>query len=123
MERARIERRVELRLPREAAWKRVVHRFSDWFGPDATLDPRPGGRVVSGGRTGHVTGFEAGRRIGWEWSADGDPGWTSVDIELESTDAGTDVVVTEALHDWEHEGYDAIDAHGSGPRGVVGITV
>ena len=119
MERARIERRTTIARGRVSAWSRVVDDFGQWFGPDATLDARLGGRVTSGDRVGHVTLLEPQRSIRWEWSLDGDPGWTEVRIDLEPNGETTDIVVTETLHDWEHEQYDAID--GGGPIGPFGV--
>lgn len=122
MEQARIERRTTLGIDRGTAWQRVVEDFGGWFGPDATLEPEVGGHVVSGDRVGTVTQLDVGVSIGWEWSLDGDPGWTTVRIDLLPAQGGTEVVVTETLHAWEHETFGAIDGGGPGPFGVIART-
>lgn len=100
----------------------MVDDFGRWFGDDATLDARPGGRVNSGTRVGHVTLFEEGRALGWEWSRDGDPGWTEVRIGLEGRGDRTRVTVVEVLHEWEHERYSAIEIDGPRTRGAMAMS-
>jgi uncharacterized protein YndB with AHSA1/START domain len=121
MEQARIERQATLSLGPDAAWSRVVGRFAEWFGPDASLDPRPGGEVSSDGRVGHVTSLVSPHRITWEWSRDGDPGWAEVEITLTGIIAGTRVEVVEILHAWEQEQYEARASDRPGPFGVLAV--
>lgn len=116
---ARVERRITLGADGASAWSAVVDGFETWFGSSSSLDPREGGSVRSGDRRGTVTECIPHRRLCWEWSQDGDPGWARVEIALESTDEGTDVVVTETLHAWEHERLEALDADRGGPFGVL----
>jgi hypothetical protein len=122
MEQARIERRTTLAVAPRSVWSRLVNRFGDWFDPDATLEARLGGRVSSGGRAGHVTTFDEGRRIGWEWSRDGDPGWTEVEISLYPLGDGTSVEVVEILYEWEQERFESMAVERIGPSGVVAVT-
>lgn len=113
MEQARIERSIVLGLPADDTWDRVVRGFSEWFGAGATLEPRPGGRVTSGAKVGHVTAYREGALLRWEWSQDGDPGWTETEISLHPHGEDTEVRVVEVLHEWEHVTYHAV---GAGPR-------
>lgn len=122
MEQARIERRTTLALDLDDTWRRLVDDFGDWFGTDASLDPTEGGVVESGGRRGHVTVLEPARALAWEWSRDGDPGWTEVRIDLDESSGRTEVVVTETLHEWEQETYGAIDGGGPGAFGVLAMS-
>ncbi|HSJ28856.1 MAG TPA: SRPBCC domain-containing protein [Acidimicrobiia bacterium] len=119
MERARVERRVMVESPAAEAWDRIVFGFEAWFGPDSRLEPRPGGRVSSPGRAGHVTHIEPSRRLAWEWSGDGDPGWTEVEILLHPTEGGTIVEAVEILHEWEQVRFEAIGVERPGPFGVL----
>ena len=122
MEQARIERTVVLDLPAHEAWLRVVCGFSDWFGDEATLEPRPGGRVASGAARGHVTAYREDSTLRWEWSADGDPGWTEIEISLHPADRGTEVRVVEVLHEWEQVTYRSLGV-GSSPRRDADLVV
>ncbi|HVR33929.1 MAG TPA: hypothetical protein VMS74_14630 [Acidimicrobiia bacterium] len=69
--------------------------------------------MTSEGRVGHVTIFEEARVIGWEWSRDGDPGWTEVVMSLDASGDSTHVTVVERLHEWEHVGFPALHSGGS----------
>jgi hypothetical protein len=108
MEQARIERSVVLALAADDAWRRIVFGFSDWFGREATLEPRTGGRVTNEAKTGHVTTYREGSLLRWEWSADGDPGWTEIEISLHPADRGTEVRVVEVLQEWEQVTYPSV---------------
>lgn len=117
MEQARIEQSTTLPLSPPDAWSRVVDEFSRWFGDDASLEPRPGGRVTSGDRTGHVTSYVHAGKLRWEWSLDGDPGWTEVEISLHEVTNGTEIRIVEVLHEWEQTTYEALGTpHGGGSR-------
>lgn len=107
MEQARIERSVVIDAPPAHAWSRIVDGFSDWFGDDASLTAHLGGRVTSGGREGRVTRFDEESSLRWEWSRDGDPGWTEVEITIRPVGAGTEISVVEVLHAWEQVTYGA----------------
>ncbi len=121
MEQARIERTAVLPTDANGAWKRVVDGFAHWFGPDASLEPRLGGPVSCGGRVGHVTTLEELSRICWEWSRDGDPGWTAVEIAFVEDGDRTQVEIVETLHAWEHEQYEATGVSKPGPFGVLAV--
>lgn len=114
MEQARIEQATMLRLSPSAAWSRVVDEFARWFGDGASLEPHPGGRVTSGERTGHLTSYVDGSRLQWEWSLDGDPGWTEVEISLHEVTDGTEIRIVEVLHEWEQVTYEALGASEGG---------
>jgi hypothetical protein len=122
MEQARIERSIVLDLPANDAWVRIVFGFSDWFGAGATLEPRPGGRVTSGAKTGHLTDYREEALLRWEWSADGDPGWTQIEISLHPAGGATEVRVVEVLHEWEQVTYHAVGI-GSSPRTDADLVV
>lgn len=119
MEQARVERRVAVEQDPAEAWERIVDGFSAWFGPDSHLDPRPGGEVTSSGRRGHVTEVEPGVGLAWEWSADGDPGWSEVRVTLHPAERGTIVEAVEILHEWEQARYEALGVERPGPFGVL----
>ena len=67
----------------------------EWLGEDATIDLREAGDVRAGERTGFVEEVEAPRRLAFWWSAPGEEA-TRVEIELDESDAGTHVRVTES---------------------------
>lgn len=93
-----VERNVEVAAAPEAVWERIVEGVlaEEWLG--VRLDPRPGGRVEVPGREmiGTVEEVDPKRYITWSWRpVDGDP--SLVKIELEPTEVGTRVTVTERL--------------------------
>ncbi|MDH4118948.1 MAG: SRPBCC domain-containing protein [Acidimicrobiia bacterium] len=100
-----------LALSRAEAWAAVT--VPDWLGVDAILEPRIGGRVAVAGRTGIVTEVVSAQLLCWEWSGDGDPGWSTVQVRLTSRGAGTSIEIIEVLHGWEQEIYPA-QGHASG---------
>ena len=67
----------------------------EWLGEDATIDLREAGDVRAGERTGFVEEVEAPRRLAFWWSAPGEEA-TRVELELDESDAGTRVRVTES---------------------------
>ena len=108
MEQARVERTATVPKPVPEAWRRITSGFARWFGAGSMLEPRLGGQVTSEGRVGHVTIFEEASVIGWEWSRDGDPGWTEVVMSLDPSGEATSVTVVETLHEWEHVAFPAL---------------
>ena len=88
-----VEREIVLGGTAEEAWRAVVE--SDWLGEDARVDPRPGGEVEGGGRSGFVEEAEPPRRLAFWWRI-GDEDATRVEIELEEREDGTLVRVTES---------------------------
>ncbi len=67
----------------------------EWLGEDATIDLREAGEVRAGERTGFVEEVDAPRRLAFWWSAPGEEA-TRVELELDETDAGTHIRVTES---------------------------
>src|SRR3954469_15576395 len=63
--------------------------------PDAQIDLLEAGEVSAGERTGFVEEVEAPHRLAFWWSAPGEES-TRVELELEETDAGTQIRVTES---------------------------
>jgi uncharacterized protein YndB with AHSA1/START domain len=88
-----IEREVVVGGTPEEAWRAVID--SDWLGEDAHVDPRPGGEVESGERSGFVEEADAPCRLSFWWGTD-DEDATRVEIDLEEHEDGTLVRVTES---------------------------
>jgi uncharacterized protein YndB with AHSA1/START domain len=109
-------RRVMRRSP-DDVWHRLVTEPGLWLGPGARLDPVPGGRVSFGDHRGVILDVEAPRRLSWEWSADGDPGWSTVELSIDEAEGETVVTVVERLMRWEFESFPAQGA--GGPAGSV----
>jgi uncharacterized protein YndB with AHSA1/START domain len=105
-----IERAIVVPGAPADVWPAVTdgQEISEWFGADAELDPRPGGRGVfrwPDGASRHVVveEVETARRLTFRWlpfqrTADGDivvlPS-TRVEITLDEVDGGTRVRVVE----------------------------
>jgi uncharacterized protein YndB with AHSA1/START domain len=66
-----------------------------WLGDDATIELREAGEVRAGERTGFVEEVDAPHRLVFWWS-DPDEESTRVAIELDETDGGTQIRVTES---------------------------
>ena len=67
----------------------------EWLGDEATIDLREAGDVRAGDRTGFVEQVEAPHRLAFLWSAPGEEA-TRVELELDETDDGTHIRVTES---------------------------
>ena len=67
----------------------------EWLGDCATIDLCENGDVRAGERTGFVEEVDAPRRIAFWWSAPGEES-TRVELDLDETDAGTHIRVTES---------------------------
>jgi len=85
----------ELTVPEEAeeVWRSLAQ--PGWLGDDATIELREAGEVCAGERDGFVEEAEAPRRLVFWWSAPGEEA-TRVEIDLDETDEGTRVRVTES---------------------------
>jgi uncharacterized protein YndB with AHSA1/START domain len=85
----------ELTVPDEAeeVWRSLAE--PDWLGDDAAIDLREAGAVRAGERDGFVEVADAPRRLVFWWSAP-DEDATRVEIDLEESDDGTRVRVTES---------------------------
>jgi uncharacterized protein YndB with AHSA1/START domain len=124
-ERLSVERVIEIEASPETVWELLTdpEKAKDWWGLEASFDPRPGGafrlRVtpasIAGGEFVEV---DRPRRLvytwGWEMGGGGPelvpPGSTTVEIELEPTEAGTTLRLTHR----DLPGADSARAHGAG---------
>lgn len=100
-----VERTAEVPAQPEEVWLRIVEGelAQEWLG--LRLEPRPGGKVTAPDREliGTVEEVSPGRSITWSWrEPDGEP--SQVTIDLEPTDAGTEVTVTERLIEYRIDG-------------------
>lgn len=100
-----IERSIEVEVPPEEVWRHVVEGelAEEWLGIE--IDPRPGGAVTvpDEDMIGTVEEVEPLRSITWSWRLpDGDP--SQVTIEIEPTDTGSRVTVTERLLEYRITG-------------------
>jgi uncharacterized protein YndB with AHSA1/START domain len=85
----------ELTVPEEAeeVWRSLAQ--PEWLGEDASIDLREAGDVRAGERDGFVEEADAPRRLVFWWSAP-DEDATRVEIDLDETEDGTRVRVTES---------------------------
>jgi uncharacterized protein YndB with AHSA1/START domain len=120
-----VERELTVPDGIEDVWKSLAE--PEWLGEDATIDLREAGEVRAGERTGFVEEVEAPRRLAFWWSAPGEES-TRVELELDETDAGTHVRVTESRPLAILDGRDlAIEfggmSGGTGPMASAGATL
>jgi uncharacterized protein YndB with AHSA1/START domain len=88
-----VERELTVPEDVEEVWRSLAEPA--WLGEDATIEMREAGDVRAGDRTGFVEEVEAPHRLAFWWSAPGEEA-TRVELELEETDAGTHIRVTES---------------------------
>jgi uncharacterized protein YndB with AHSA1/START domain len=88
-----VERELTVPDGVEDVWRSLAE--PEWLGDDATIELREAGEVRAGERSGFVEEVEAPRRLVFWWSTPGEDG-TRVEIDLDETDAGTSVRVTES---------------------------
>ncbi len=117
--RTTIVSRHVMRNPVEVVWSRLVGEPESWLGAGAVLDAVPGGVVSLDGHRGVVRSVDPGRHLSWEWSADGDPGWSLVELSITVESGSTVVEVSEHLMAWELESFPAQDAGGWGGAPVA----
>lgn len=111
----------ELKVPErpEEVWRSLAE--PDWLGEGATIELREAGEVRAGERTGFVEEADAPRRLVFWWSLP-DEEASRVEIDLDETDAGTHIRVTESRPLAILDGRDlAIEFGGSGGAGPVAI--
>jgi hypothetical protein len=97
-----VERELTVPEPADEVWRSLAE--PDWLGEDAAIELREAGEVRAGDRTGFVE--EA----------------TRVELELDETDAGTHIRVTESRPLAILDGRDlAIEFGGMGGRGPVAL--
>src|SRR5215468_1810782 len=102
-----VERSVELDASPDDVWRALTEpdELAAWFGPEADLDVRPGGRgrvVDDDGcvRQAVVDQIRAGERLVLRWWPEGDDpgaGASVVTFVVAPTGSGTRLVVTERL--------------------------
>ncbi|MEA2408249.1 MAG: hypothetical protein QOE69_2368 [Thermoleophilaceae bacterium] len=85
----------ELTVPNEVeeVWRSLAE--PGWLGEDAAIELRETGDVRAGERTGFVEEVDAPRRLVFWWSAPGEEA-TRVELQLDETDIGTHIRVTES---------------------------
>ena len=88
-----VERELTVPETAEEVWTSLAE--PEWLGDGATIDLREAGDVRAGERTGFVEEVEAPRRLAFWWSAPGEEA-TRVELELDETDTGTHIRVTES---------------------------
>jgi uncharacterized protein YndB with AHSA1/START domain len=112
-----VERELTVPEPAEEVWRSLAE--PEWLGEDATIELREAGEVRAGDRTGFVEEADAPRRLVFWWSAPGDEA-TRVELDLDETDAGTHIRVTESRPLAILDGRDlAIEFDGLGRSGPI----
>jgi uncharacterized protein YndB with AHSA1/START domain len=116
----------ELTVPEEAeeVWRSLAE--PEWLGEGASIELREAGDVRVGERDGFVEEADAPRRLVFWWSAPGEDS-TRVEIDLDETEDGTCVRVTESRPLAILDGRDlAIElggqsSGGAGPMALAGM--
>jgi uncharacterized protein YndB with AHSA1/START domain len=88
-----VERELTVPNEIEEVWSSLSE--PEWLGEDASIELREAGEVQAGERSGFVEEAEAPRRLVFWWSAPGEEA-TRVELDLDETDAGTHIRVTES---------------------------
>src|SRR5215210_1009873 len=88
-----VERELVVPEETEEVWRSLAE--PEWLGDNASIDLREAGEVHAGERDGFVEEADAPRRLVFWWSAPGEDA-TRVEIDLDGTDDGTCVRVTES---------------------------
>jgi uncharacterized protein YndB with AHSA1/START domain len=88
-----VERELTVPDRIDDVWRSLAE--PEWLAEDATIDLREAGEVRAGERTGFVEEVDAPNRLAFWWSAPGEEA-TRVELELDQTDAGTHIRVTES---------------------------
>jgi uncharacterized protein YndB with AHSA1/START domain len=116
-----VERELIVPYGIDDVWRSLAE--PGWLADDATIDLREAGEVEAGERTGFVEEVDAPHRLAFWWSAPGEEA-TRVELELDETDAGTHIRVTESRPLAILDGRDlAIEfgmSGGSGPVAAAG---
>lgn len=100
-----VERSIELPVPPDEVWERIVdgELSEEWIG--VQIEPRPGGnvKVPDHDMIGTVEEVVPGESITWSWrEPDGDP--SQVTIEIAPSETGSRVTVTERLIEYKITG-------------------
>jgi uncharacterized protein YndB with AHSA1/START domain len=88
-----VERELTVPEEIEEVWRSLAE--PGWLGEGATVELCENGDVRAGERTGFVEEVDAPRRLAFWWSAPGEDA-TRVELDLDETDAGTHIRVTES---------------------------
>ena len=88
-----VERELVVPEETEEVWRSLAE--PDWLGENASIELREAGDVRAGERDGFVEEADAPRRLVFWWSAAGEDA-TRVEIDLDETEDGTCVRVTES---------------------------
>jgi uncharacterized protein YndB with AHSA1/START domain len=108
----------ELTVPDEAeeVWRSLAE--PEWLGEDASIELREAGEVRAGERSGFVEEADAPRRLVFWWSEPEEEA-TRVEIDLDETDSGTHIRVTESRPLAILDGRDLAIEWGGGGTGPV----
>src|SRR5215207_940167 len=88
-----VERELTVPEAPDEVWRSLAE--PEWLGEDATIELREAGEVRAGERAGFVEEVDAPRRLVFWWSAP-DEEATRVELDVDETDAGTRIRVTES---------------------------
>ena len=114
-----VERELTVPETADEVWRSLTE--PDWLGEDAKIGLREAGEVRAGDRTGFVEEADAPYRLVFWWSAPGEEA-TRVEIDLDETDTGTHIRVTESRPLAILDGRDlAIEFGGMGGTGPVAM--
>lgn len=117
-----VERELTVPNEIEEVWRSLTE--PEWLGEDASIELREAGEVRAGERSGFVEEAEAPRRLVFWWSAPGEEA-TRVELDLDETDAGTHIRVTESRPLAILDGRDlaielGVRGGGAGPTALAG---
>jgi uncharacterized protein YndB with AHSA1/START domain len=114
-----VERELTVPETAEEVWRSLAE--PDWLGENATIDLREAGELSAGDRTGFVEEADRPQRLVFWWSAPGEEA-TRVEIDLDETDTGTHIRITESRPLAILDGRDlAIEFGGMGDTGPVAM--
>jgi uncharacterized protein YndB with AHSA1/START domain len=117
-----VERELRVEESAEEVWRSLAEPA--WLGEDASIELHEAGEVRAGERTGFVEEADALRRLVFWWSAP-DEEATRVEIDLDETDYGTHIRVTEsrplAILDGRDLAVELGGAWGGGGTGPVAL--
>ena len=119
-----VERELTVPETADEIWRSLAE--PEWLAEDATIDLREAGEVRAGDRTGFVEEADAPRRLVFWWSAP-DEEATRVEIDLDETDTGTHIRVTEsrplAILDGRDLAIEFGGMGGTGPMAMAGAAL
>ncbi len=118
-----VERELLVPETPEEVWETLAE--PDWLGEEASIDLREAGDVRAGERTGFVEDAEAPSRLVFWWRGPDDDEATRVELDLEESDEGTRVRITESrpLAVLDARGRDLAEVLGVGGNGPVALAL